>query len=602
MTIEETAVTINVEGRKLHGMLYLPSQSESVGAALFCHPLFEERKSAHRVMVETARACSAAGLLVLRFDYTGTGDSSGNFTDCSLAMWLQDMRTAVEFLRHCADGLPLGLLGVRAGATMAVCFATGLFHLPASTSMLPTERSTHGISFLTLWEPILKGSDYLQELFRKKLIKEMMTTGSGRTTKTRILRELSQGRAVDLDGYALSATLYHDLTRLELGTRITELNVPTLFLHFAPGGRQSPDIDRLRTAISQANLPAEVYTIPEQPFWNSIGVVQSPEAIRVTVEWLQERCRKPSNEAIPMRNELRSSVSTVPTDSTNSSAGEEPVCFQSAGKTLRGVLHVPTRFSNVRGSVILLHGWAGSRLGPHDMFVHMARRLASIGFICLRFDFGGRGDSDGKTTAATIRSMTEDAIAAVAFLEAQRPSLPLFLVGICSGCKVAIGTAVACQGIRGLALWSAEPMGDLRKPTSKARKSAFALRTYLTKLFQKETWHKLLTRRINLKLVRRAILGNEAPNQEELIEEEEILRQFRTFRGELLFIYGSRDPETANAAKAYHDFCQHAGIRNTIHEITGANHNFYSIEWEEQVMKHTAEWMLSQTKESNDGH
>jgi pimeloyl-ACP methyl ester carboxylesterase len=270
---------------------------------------------------------------------------------------------------------------------------------------------------------------------------------------------------------------------------------------------------------------------------------------------------------------------------------EQLVAFEVEQSRLHGVWHVPEGANASGPVVVLLHGWAGSRIGPHRMFVHMARRLAAGGCPCLRFDFRGRGDSEGATARASIRSMVEDTRAAVDFFAPLHPGRRIILLGICSGCKVAIATACGDPRVSGLALWSAEPMGPMRNAASKARKSGDALRAYARKLLRPETWRKLVTFRVNLRMVRKAVASQEYAGRTEIEDERLWLERFRSFRGRALFIYGTNDPETATARAAYASLCRHARIPFNLHGIEGANHSFYSLAWERQVIELTDRWI-----------
>ena len=60
IAVEERVVEFVSGGAPLHGVLHTPDQEQG-RALVFCHPFAEEKKCAHRALVETARACAAAG-------------------------------------------------------------------------------------------------------------------------------------------------------------------------------------------------------------------------------------------------------------------------------------------------------------------------------------------------------------------------------------------------------------------------------------------------------------------------------------------------------------------------------------------------------------
>lgn len=62
-------------------------------------------------------------------------------------------------------------------------------------------------------------------------------------------------------------------------------------------------------------------------------------------------------------------------------------------------IHHHSRNKNIQKgksvAIIMLHGWGGYRTGPHDMLVKLARELVHDGYDCFRFDFRGKGYSQG---------------------------------------------------------------------------------------------------------------------------------------------------------------------------------------------------------------
>ncbi len=286
-------------------------------------------------------------------------------------------------------------------------------------------------------------------------------------------------------------------------------------------------------------------------------------------------------------------------------ATEQPVTFRCGGETLRGVLHLPNGGAAARPpatGIVFLHGWSGCRLGPHRMFVTAARRLAAAGFAGLRFDYRGRGESDGATQAAGIATMIDDAVAAAACLREHLPGARIVILGICSGCKVALAAAPRIPDTNALVLWSAETMGWLKTGASQRRKSSAMLLSYLRKLARPETWRKLLTGRVNTALVRQAVAGNEIATADELRSETDWLNAFcRAWQGRLLFIHGSNDPDTAPSRTAYQAFCRERAFPAAFHLIDGANHSYYSLAWERQVLDLTAAWLLDADAGSSAG-
>jgi len=271
---------------------------------------------------------------------------------------------------------------------------------------------------------------------------------------------------------------------------------------------------------------------------------------------------------------------------------ESPVGFACDGNTLCGVLHTPGEGEANGTGVVFLHGWSGCRLGPHRMFVKLARQLCGAGCHCLRFDFAGRGESNGATAEASINTMIEDTKAAMAFLTAHTGVPRTVLLGICSGSKVAMGTAATMAGVDEMVLLSHEAMGDLRRGGGTgARKSRSVLKAYLVKLTRPETWLKILTGRVNTRMVGKALSQREAPDEDELVAETGWLERLSDYSGRLLFVYGSNDPATPAAQPKYDAFCREHALQAAFHVVDGANHSFYSLEWETEVLDVVQVWM-----------
>jgi uncharacterized protein len=96
---------------------------------------------------------------------------------------------------------------------------------------------------------------------------------------------------------------------------------------------------------------------------------------------------------------------------------EQAVNFSSAGITLRGLLHVPEGATHPRPAIILCHGFGGSSRGAGHP--DLAKALERAGYVVLRFDFRGCGQSDGQKGNVICEEEVADLRHALDFLEAQ---------------------------------------------------------------------------------------------------------------------------------------------------------------------------------------
>jgi hypothetical protein len=135
--------------RPLFGLYHDPSGGRVGPAVLICAPFGEEAIRAHRMLRLLAERLSAAGHPVLRFDYGGSGDSSGDGTELTLDSAADDILLAHEELEALSAATKVGWLGVRFGA------------LAMSSAR---ERALTRPHRLIAWDPVEDPPDYASRL------------------------------------------------------------------------------------------------------------------------------------------------------------------------------------------------------------------------------------------------------------------------------------------------------------------------------------------------------------------------------------------------------------------------------------------------------
>ncbi len=87
-------------------------------------------------------------------------------------------------------------------------------------------------------------------------------------------------------------------------------------------------------------------------------------------------------------------------------------------------------------ALILVSAGLLSKAGPYRLYASLARRLATEGFLVLRFDLGGIGESQSGPGSKPLRSRTEEEIrAAIDFLTERYGIERVSLGGLCSGAE-----------------------------------------------------------------------------------------------------------------------------------------------------------------------
>ncbi len=138
---------------------------------------------------------------------------------------------------------------------------------------------------------------------------------------------------------------------------------------------------------------------------------------------------------------------------------EQPVVYQGENSQLLGVLHRPSPGRDLRQGVLFVPGEPDFLFGDHSMYVYGARQLARAGFHCLRFDFGGRGNSEAGDKFTPVG----DCVKSVRFLESEVDIDEVSCVAQCFGAWVALYcTAMSAVDWQKLVMWSPTELVDKR--------------------------------------------------------------------------------------------------------------------------------------------
>lgn len=102
MNYSEEALIFPCANENLFGILVRPEQASAVGVVIIVGGP-QTRVGSHRQFVLIARALAAAGYPVLRFDYRGMGDSTGDQRDFTAVN--QDINAAIDKLQSTCPGV-----------------------------------------------------------------------------------------------------------------------------------------------------------------------------------------------------------------------------------------------------------------------------------------------------------------------------------------------------------------------------------------------------------------------------------------------------------------------------------------------------------------
>lgn len=142
-------------GQELAARLELPPDGRPTACALFAH-CFTCSKSS-RAAVHVTRALSAMGMAVVRFDFTGLGESEGDFADTNFSSNVEDLIAAA---RHMEDRLqpPQILIGHSLGGAAVLRAASSLESVRAVSTIGAPAEAAHVLRHVESSRPEIERS------------------------------------------------------------------------------------------------------------------------------------------------------------------------------------------------------------------------------------------------------------------------------------------------------------------------------------------------------------------------------------------------------------------------------------------------------------
>ncbi|MEO9198836.1 MAG: hypothetical protein ABI206_08800 [Antricoccus sp.] len=387
--------------RALFGWLCVPDTEEAAWGVLLCASVGEEEHNAHETFRELAHTLATHGIASLRFDYQGTGDSVGNWTDPGrVEAWICSVQTAYEALREIGVS-KVAAVGMRFGASLVAAAA---------------QRGLIDFDALVLWDPC-GGKSLLRE-------------GQARRPSR---REPAAG-AADTPGYLYSPDTAHDMRELSVAS-LPPGRIASRLMVLTRNDRPTPRALRRRlegdhiewaSAVGQGDL----LDVPMTD--NSVPI----ESLGQIVRWLQEIDRQPPQH---LRSKLMRQL-TLPTVDEGSPLSERVVSLGRIG--LFGIITEPERLRRAP-TVVLINVANDRHVGPGRRWVEYARSWAAHGFRVLRMDQSGAGDSpchEGQQVGVLYAREWLGDLPEVLRSEELAGS-PVVLISLCSGAYSAMEAA-----------------------------------------------------------------------------------------------------------------------------------------------------------------
>lgn len=465
--------------RPIFGWLHRAAAPAGDLGLVICNPFGHEALSCHRSLRHWAEASAKIGVPALRFDFDGTGDSCGNEEDPErLAAWVQSVHRAVEALREATGVTRVALLGVRLGALIAALAAA--------------ERDN--VTGLALVAPVVAGKPWLREMRALHGALALSEPPDGALP-------LPDG-AREAVGFLLSSETIAALSGIDLTQLETSPAAHILLLDrddLAGNARLEAHFSELGAFVEHNALPgyADMMTDPHQS--------QVPTAmIEATTDWLCSQIEN-SREAEPA-NHLNKEVRCAVSNASVSESVQEHTVFLDDGQRLFGIISAP-QGGQPRRAIILVNAGANHRVGPNRLYVKLARRWAARGYLVLRFDIAGIGDSlphESEVEHVVYPPhAADDIIAAIDYVKENWGVETCRVAGLCSGGYHAFKAALAGAALDGVVFinpltfrWKPDTSLDL--PVSHDISEAAR---YRQSMLQGDKWKRLLRGETNMATV-----------------------------------------------------------------------------------------------------
>lgn len=282
----EKVVFTNKKNQELEGRLELPADQYPHNYVIFAH-CFTGNKNFSAV-VDISRALIAEGFAVLRFDFTGLGDSQGEFEDTNFSHNIDDLVAAADYLAE-NHKPPTLIIGHSLGGTAAIYASDKIDSIKA---------------IATIGSPA--DPDHIKHLLKNDL-EEIEKTGKAK---------------VDVGGrdFTIKKSFLDDLNKKVYDEILQELHKPILIFH-------SPQ-DQI-VHISQAE---ELYKAAHHPksFVSLDGadhlLTKEKDAIyagKVCAAWALRYLEVPEDENLKSKHEVVASLSKTDGFTTKMKLGNQ---------------------------------------------------------------------------------------------------------------------------------------------------------------------------------------------------------------------------------------------------------------------------------------
>ncbi|MGB1108862.1 MAG: hydrolase 2, exosortase A system-associated [Gammaproteobacteria bacterium] len=252
----------SVQGRQILCCLREPMH-QSPRAWVLHLPAFAEEmnKSRHMVTLMSERL-ALAGFGVMVFDPSGTGDSSGDFSDARLSHWHAELRALIDHLQAIRP-LPLFAWGLRFGNLLLNAF------------------DEDELAGALLWQPMASGKELINQTLRLRVMSSRMEGVEGESAKA-LKARLEAGQVLEVAGYGLHPEMVGGLEQLSFGVP----GAPSAWMELSKADALPPGRQKLLEGLSRE---PELHLLEGEPFWSTAEIATAPSLLDASEGWIRQQ-------------------------------------------------------------------------------------------------------------------------------------------------------------------------------------------------------------------------------------------------------------------------------------------------------------------------
>ncbi|WP_152606601.1 alpha/beta fold hydrolase [Aquabacterium sp. NJ1] len=389
-------------GQPIISWLSETEKSNGKSGVIVLPPIGYEYWTTHRALRDLAEQLARSGHSVLRIDYRGTGDSSGDKWDAGiLSQWKRDIQLSALELRK-TGVTSIALVGLRIGALLALNLAQEV-----------------DANAVVAWIPVTAGRRYVKELqlLSSQAPEDSLTVGGSGTRflagcvfTSELLAELS----------ALSVDAVQTTARALILDRPDKPSSKD-FMEKLKGSGALLEQQAIEGADQMLDVPTEYATTPTAH-------------LNAIVDWLRPQATE-CGTGLLQSGKFNQDSGHFSHDGAMLTEREVRL-----GKDQLVGIECNPASQTPRATVVFLNTGSEPHIGPGRAWVELGRQLAAIGYRTIRVDFQGWGESpdNGFAPGRPYDSHAVDDAHQIAKALTERGDNKIIFVGLCASAWVSL--------------------------------------------------------------------------------------------------------------------------------------------------------------------